>query len=54
MRGTIPAVERGYTTPRRDKLVVKPGARVAIVGVPDEDQRLVIPVGQRRRARPPD
>lgn len=32
-------MERVYTTPRLDKLGVKPGARVAIVGVPDEDVR---------------
>lgn len=30
---------RAYTTPRLDKLGVRPGARVAIVGVPDEDVR---------------
>src|SRR4029077_18055452 len=40
MRGTIPVVERVYTTPRLDKLGVKPGARVAIVGVPDADLRI--------------
>lgn len=39
MHGTIPAMERVYTTPRLDKLGVKPGARVAIVGVPDADIR---------------
>lgn len=39
MRGTILVVERVYTTPRLDKLGVKPGARVAIVGVPDQDIR---------------
>jgi DUF3052 family protein len=39
MHGTIPVVERVYTTPRLDKLGVKPGARVAIVGVPDQDIR---------------
>jgi hypothetical protein len=32
-------MERVYTTPRIDKLGVKPGARVAIVGVPDPDLR---------------
>ena len=32
-------MERVYTTPRLDKLGVKPGARVAIVGVPDADIR---------------
>lgn len=40
MRGTIPVVERVYSTARLDKLGVKPGARVAIVGVPDEDLRV--------------
>jgi len=30
-------MERVYTTPRLDKLGVRPGARVAIVGVPDDD-----------------
>ena len=35
MRGTIPAVERTYTTPLLDKLGVRPGARVALVGVAD-------------------
>ena len=29
-------MERGYTTPRLDKLGVKPGMRVAIVGLEDE------------------
>ena len=32
-------MERTYTTPRLDKLGVRPGARVAIVGVPDQDIR---------------
>ena len=32
-------MERVYTTPRLDKLGVKPGVRVAIVGVPDKDIR---------------
>jgi hypothetical protein len=32
-------MERVYTTPRIDKLGVKPGSRVAIVGVPDDDIR---------------
>ena len=39
MHGTIAGMERVYTTPRLDKLGVKPGARVAIVGVPDPDLR---------------
>jgi hypothetical protein len=29
-------MERGYTTPRLDKLGVKPGVRVALVGLEDE------------------
>ncbi len=32
-------MERVYTTPRIDKLGVRPGARVAILGVPDADLR---------------
>lgn len=32
-------MERVYTTPRLDRLGVKPGARVAVVGVPDGDLR---------------
>lgn len=32
-------MERVYTTSRLDKLGVKPGARVAILGVPDADIR---------------
>jgi hypothetical protein len=32
-------MERVYATPRIDKLGVKPGARVAILGVPDDDIR---------------
>ena len=32
-------MERVYSTPRIDKLGVRPGARVAIVGVPDLDLR---------------
>lgn len=35
MHGTIPVVERTYTTPLLDKLGVRPGARVALVGVDD-------------------
>ncbi len=33
------AMERVYTTPRIDKLGVRPGARVAVVGIPDQDIR---------------
>jgi hypothetical protein len=32
MGGTIPAMERVYTTPLLDKLGVRPGMRIAIVG----------------------
>lgn len=32
-------MERVYTAPRLDKLGVKPGLRVAIVGLPDDDFR---------------
>ncbi len=32
-------MERVYTTPRLDKLGVRPGARVAILDVPDDDLR---------------
>jgi hypothetical protein len=37
MGGTIAAVERTYTTPLLDKLGVRPGSRVAIVGDVDQD-----------------
>jgi hypothetical protein len=35
-------MERTYTTPLLDKLGVKPGARVAIVDVPDPDFRALL------------
>jgi hypothetical protein len=35
-------MERTYTTPLLDKLGVKPGARVAIVDVPDADFRALL------------
>ncbi|HEV8488483.1 MAG TPA: hypothetical protein VGQ58_01705 [Candidatus Limnocylindrales bacterium] len=35
-------MERTYATPLLDKLGVKPGARVAIVGVPDADFRALL------------
>jgi hypothetical protein len=41
-------MERVYTTSRLDKLGVRPGVRVAIIGVPDEDLR------QELRARTHD
>jgi hypothetical protein len=37
MDGTIPAMERVYTTPLLDKLGIRPGMRVAIVGVLEDD-----------------
>jgi hypothetical protein len=37
MDGTIPAMERVYTAPLLDKLGVRPGMRVAIVGDLDAD-----------------
>jgi hypothetical protein len=37
MDGTIPAMERTYTTPLLDKLGVRPGMRVAIVGTLHDD-----------------
>jgi hypothetical protein len=36
-------MERTYTTPLLDKLGVKPGARVAIIDVPDVDFRALFP-----------
>jgi hypothetical protein len=38
MGGTIPAMERVYTTPLLDKLGVRPGMRIAIVGALHEDK----------------
>jgi hypothetical protein len=39
MDGTIPGMERVYTAPLLDKLGIRPGMRVAIVGtVEDEDE----------------
>jgi hypothetical protein len=41
MGGTIPAMERVYTAPLLDKLGVRPGMRVAIVGdLEDDDEPL--------------
>jgi predicted nucleotidyltransferase len=37
MNGTIAAVEKTYTTPVLDKLGVRPGMRIAIVGAIDPD-----------------
>jgi hypothetical protein len=38
MGGTIPAMERVYTTPLLDKLGVRPGMRVALVGSLHDDE----------------
>jgi len=42
MRGTIPAMEGVYSTPLLEKLGVRPGMRVAIVGVDDDAIRPLI------------
>lgn len=42
MHGTIPAMERVYTTPLLDKLGMRPGMRVAILGVEDDEIRPLI------------
>jgi hypothetical protein len=39
MHGTIPAMERVYTTPLLDKLGIRPGMRVALIDVTDPDIR---------------
>jgi hypothetical protein len=39
MRGTIAAMERVYTTPLLDKLGIRPGMRVALIDIEDEDIR---------------
>jgi hypothetical protein len=39
MHGTIPAMERVYTTPLLDKLGIRPGMRVALLDVTDPDIR---------------
>ena len=39
MHGTIPAMERIYTTPLLDKLGVRPGMRVALIDVNDPSIR---------------
>ena len=36
MRGTIPGMERIYTTPLLDKLGIRPGMRVALIDIDDE------------------
>jgi Protein of unknown function (DUF3052) len=42
MHGTIPAMERVYTTPLLDKLGIRPGMRVALIDVTDPDIRSLI------------
>jgi hypothetical protein len=42
MHGTIPAMERVYTTPLLDKLGLRPGMRVAIIDVDDPDIRALV------------
>src|SRR4249920_4254975 len=42
MRGTIPAMERVYTTPLLDKLGLRPGMRVALIDIDDPDIRPLI------------
>jgi hypothetical protein len=42
MRGTIPAMERVYSTPLLEKLGVRPGMRVAIIGVDDDAIRPLV------------
>jgi hypothetical protein len=37
MGGTIPAMERVYTAPLLDKLGIRPGMRIAIVGALEDD-----------------
>jgi hypothetical protein len=40
--GTIPAMERVYTTPLLDKLGLRPGMRVALIDIDDADIRPLI------------
>jgi transaldolase len=40
MGGTIPAMERVYTTPLLDKLGIRPGMRVGIVGRLEDDDEV--------------
>jgi hypothetical protein len=42
MHGTIPAMERVYTTPLLDKLGLRPGMRVALIDIDDPDIRPLI------------
>jgi DUF3052 family protein len=45
MHGTIPGMERVYTTPLLDKLGIRPGMRVAILDIDDPDIRPLIAEG---------
>jgi hypothetical protein len=40
MGGTIPAMERVYTAPLLDKLGIRPGMRVALVGALEDDDEI--------------
>jgi hypothetical protein len=42
MRGTIPGVERVYTTPLLDKLGIRPGMRVAFIDIDDAEIRPIV------------
>lgn len=41
MDGTIAAMERVYTTPLLDKLGIRPGMRVAIIGALEDDDEVI-------------
>ena len=49
MRGTIPAMERVYTTPLLDKLGIRPGMRVALIDIDDPTIRPLIAERTTRR-----
>jgi hypothetical protein len=49
MGGTIPAMERVYTTPLLDKLGIRPGMRVAIVGALEDDDEVLDDEGPFRQ-----
>jgi 5-enolpyruvylshikimate-3-phosphate synthase len=42
MHGTIPAMERVYSTPLLDKLGVRPGMRVALIDIDDDAIRSLL------------
>jgi len=48
MGGTIAAMERVYTAPLLDKLGIRPGMRVAIVGVLEDDDEVLDEAGPFR------